>query len=270
MRRLLCRAREIRELVLDSWEHYHRFVNRKGYEVVNPSLPILYFGDKNRYDESEIRIITVGLNPSHMEFPKQDRFQRFREGKCLHTLTKWTDQQVDTYLSVLNRYFVDEPYERWFKSLEPILNGLNCSFYPKPFRNTALHTDFCTVLATVTTWSKLSDIKGPLQTEGKRLWHRLVEYLKPDLMLISVARPHLDDIRFKSIGGWREIIRFTEDKTGNPRNPYVVYQNEYRISPNKNTQAIFGRAANVPFGLISRNQKRELGRKLLCARAQSG
>ena len=35
--------------------------------VVNPSIPILWFGDMKAYEESELKIVTVGLNPSCWE-----------------------------------------------------------------------------------------------------------------------------------------------------------------------------------------------------------
>lgn len=40
-------------------------------------MPILFFGDGNEYFSSELKVITLGLNPSRAEFPEEDRFQRF-------------------------------------------------------------------------------------------------------------------------------------------------------------------------------------------------
>lgn len=36
--------------------------------VVKPSLPILYFGNLDAYRKSELKVITVGKNPSDNEF----------------------------------------------------------------------------------------------------------------------------------------------------------------------------------------------------------
>ena len=52
----------------------------KGYQdvvktripITNPSILILYFGDLPGYEDSKNKIIMVGLNPSHNEFPEQD------------------------------------------------------------------------------------------------------------------------------------------------------------------------------------------------------
>ncbi len=46
--------------------------------VVDPSMPILFFGDSRKYEASDVRVITVGLNPSLAEFPSAEPFQRFR------------------------------------------------------------------------------------------------------------------------------------------------------------------------------------------------
>ena len=39
--------------------------------VVNPSIPILYFGDEVAYRKSKLKVITVGKNPSLNEFFEQ-------------------------------------------------------------------------------------------------------------------------------------------------------------------------------------------------------
>ncbi|HET7091970.1 MAG TPA: hypothetical protein VFI22_00780, partial [Thermomicrobiales bacterium] len=51
--------------------------------VVRPSIPILYFGDRQRYESSPLQIITVALNPSRHEFPVADRFMRFRPAAAI-------------------------------------------------------------------------------------------------------------------------------------------------------------------------------------------
>ncbi len=44
---------------------------------VSPSAPVLFFGDADAYDESPLRAVTVGLNPSLEEFQAGDPFCRF-------------------------------------------------------------------------------------------------------------------------------------------------------------------------------------------------
>jgi hypothetical protein len=55
-------------LIEDAWRIYRRFEDNG--VVVKPSLPILFFGNSDEYFASPIKIITVGLNPSRVEFPQ--------------------------------------------------------------------------------------------------------------------------------------------------------------------------------------------------------
>ena len=38
--------------------------------VVKDSFPIVWFGNIEKYRRSKIKVLTIGLNPSHNEFPK--------------------------------------------------------------------------------------------------------------------------------------------------------------------------------------------------------
>ncbi len=53
-------------LIIDAWNEYYSFQQHDF--VVKPSVPILFFGESNRYRQSKLRVITVGLNPSKSEF----------------------------------------------------------------------------------------------------------------------------------------------------------------------------------------------------------
>lgn len=230
--------------------------------ITSPSIPILYFGDYPAYEKSETKIITVGLNPSHREFPIDDRFLRFRKAEEISPSPDPDKGDVRLLLDSLNEYYKNEPY-RWFGCYEPLLNGLDSSYYENEYPNRVLHTDICSPLATDITWSRLDDIpQKRLAYDGIRIWHKLVEILTPDVILISVARRHLDKIRFKRTR-LRKSIRITQDKNGEPRNnPYIVSTLNYTLN-GKRGILVFGKAANTPFGLVSNNQKRELGHKLL-------
>ena len=215
--------------------------------VVKPSLPILYFGDIEAYFDSEIKIITVGKNPSGKEFELSksgNSFSRFPEwNESRHNLTQ-----------ILNNYFKKEPYRNWFNSYEPILNGADCSFYHnKKYKNRAIHTDMCSPLATKPTWSKLDDGKQKLLFErGFELWELLLKELQPDVILISV--PHglfkkvvkSEGTPFHTIGGNRN--------NGNLRKPYEVYEHVFKINETKSARVFYGQAANTPFGTISNQE----------------
>jgi len=251
----------LEELAQECIEIYQKTL-KTSIPITRPSIPILYFGNKSAYKKSETKIITVGLNPSHREFPIEDRFLRFRKAEKVSKSSNLTHLEIKLFLDSLNDYYKDKPY-KWFGCFEPMLNGLNSSYYNNEYPNRALHTDICSSLATDITWSRLNDIQQKrLGHDGIRIWHKLVEILTPDVILISVAQRHLEKIRFKRTM-WQESIHFTQDKNGEPRNnPYIVSTSTYTLNGKKG-MLVFGKAANIPFGLISNVQKRELGIKLL-------
>ena len=61
--------------ILDElWTHFNNYKDEDW--VTKNSIPILFFGNINKYLESPTKIITVAKNPSHNEFPtKIKRFE---------------------------------------------------------------------------------------------------------------------------------------------------------------------------------------------------
>jgi len=240
---------QVHELAAASWRAYRRADERGVAALVRPSIPILFFGDDERYLASPRRVVTVGLNPSRIEFPEADRFERFPAAREIDPEAP----ALDLYLKALRDYFRERPYNAWFRpAFEPILNGLGASYYDGA-TNAALHTDICSPLATDPTWSRLRAGRGPLSADGIDLWHRLVERLAPDVTLISVARLHLDKIRFAKLDGWQTL------HTIQRANPFAVQAIRFRVTPDKPTLLVFGRAANLPFGTVSTRDKRLIG-----------
>jgi hypothetical protein len=70
------------DLIRESWQTYRRFADQTF--LVKPSIPILFFGDSNRYFDSKLKVITLGLNPSRKEFPEPDRFSRFKRARKIY------------------------------------------------------------------------------------------------------------------------------------------------------------------------------------------
>jgi hypothetical protein len=240
-------------LVAEAWQLYEAAETTPS--VVKPSIPILYFGDRDRYGASPLKVITVGLNPSRNEFPLDEPFSRFPKAQSVYPGILGGDGYAD-YLAALNDYFRCDPYCRWFRSLEPLLEGMDAS-YGDGRRHTALHTDVCSPLATDPTWSRLTHEKRLLEAAGVELWVHLVQHLVPDVILISVARRHLDAFDFASAGRWETI--FTVERA----NPYRVQAQQVEILKGKRTLIVFGRAATMPFGLVSNSVKVEIGRRIV-------
>jgi hypothetical protein len=240
-------------LVAEAWRLYEAAENTPS--VVKPSIPILYFGDRDRYAASPLKVITVGLNPSCNEFPVNDPFTRFRKAQYVYPDILDGDGSAD-YLTALNDYFRRDPYWRWFRSLEPLLEGMTAS-YGDGQRNTALHTDICSPLATDPTWSGLKHERGILEQDGVELWLRLIHELDPDVVLISVARRYLETFDFPILRDWDTV--YTVERA----NPYSVQAREIELASGKRTRIVFGRAATMPFGLVSNSVKVEIGRRIV-------
>ena len=231
------------------------------------AIPILFFGDFDAYMRSPLRVITVGLNPSNAEFPDnperfpgQDRFWRFREAEGLEDLASARD--CDRYLSALSSYFYFDhrPY-KWFGTYKGLLEGMDASFY-KGAASTAVHTDLCSPVATDPTWSKLpKESKASLLGPGRDLWHDLVRILRPQVMLISVAREHLGHILFAPDADWEELCR-VEREQPYQEHPYIVEYRRMRLEDGAPMLAVFGRAANTPFGTVSQEDKRWIGSRV--------
>lgn len=218
-----------------------------GDAVVDPAVPILYFGDRDAYLSSPWRIITVGLNPSRAEFPREDPSKRF-------PLARSVAEGNDDYLAALDTYFKTDPYKSWFSSYEALLNGLDASFYPGAM-NTVLHTNLCSTVATDPTWTKLGrDTREALISDGVVLWHELVRELRPDVILVSIARAHLERIDFEA-GESFEISRLEEE--GRSR-PYMTEGRWLDVDGHR-TLMVFGQAAHRPFGLVSNMHKLGIG-----------
>ena len=220
---------------------------------VSPSLPILFFGNLHAYFSSRMRILTVGLNSSRHEFPADFPFRRFPLAEAV------TASDSDCYLNALSAYFSTDPYRGWFSAFEPLLNGLEASYYGgQP--STALHTDICSPVATDPTWSSLGrDEQKALEKDGGPLWHALLRVLRPQIVALSVARRHLSRIQYDPLNGWKVVHVFDETGAGAPRNQPVRISARWCVISGEPTLLLFGPAAQKPLGRLGSIQKREAG-----------
>ena len=245
----------LQALAADAWREHRRADQHGASFLVRPSIPILYFGDSQRYRQSRLRVITVGLNPSREEFPRNAPFSRF--GRPIND-----DIDRSAYLRSLDSYFRVDPYTQWFNpSFEPLLQSLGTSYYDG-LSSQALHTDLCSPLPTDPTWSRLDEgSRAFLESAGRRLWHQLTDVLQPDVVLISVARRLLGDITFPVTVPASTIHTVTGDR----RRPFRIGAWRCRLVSGKETLFVFGQAAQTPFGLISASDKVRAGPPILAA-----
>ena len=237
------------DLIDEAWSLH----SSGGRVMVRPSVPILWFGDSVAFSHSGVRVVTVGLNPSRVEFPEDDRFLRFPTARLL-TAPPATAMQRIAYVGALDSYFRSAPYRRWFdQGFERVLNGLSATYY-EGFPNVALHTDLLSPLATDPTWGGLAqEDRASLVRGGPPLWHKLIRVLQPDVIVASVAREHLDRILFPRLGRWRVVHTVDRD------HPFVTEAVDIEVVPGKRTLLAFGRCVSIPFGSVSHEAKLAIG-----------
>jgi hypothetical protein len=208
--------------------------------VVNPSMPILYFGDTVSYGRATLKVVTVGLNPSLEEFPTGNPWLRFPGAE-----PNRSRPSSATYLDSLDEYFRRDHYSWFDRGFGPILRGLGTSY----LSGAAIHTDIASPVATTPIWSGLKRRQKALLPNGAALWRAVVDLLAPDLVLISVAREHLSHL------GKMDWSRFDPLKRAYY---HEVLRGEAEVA-GRRIPVFFGRSVNVPFGSISHTEKELLG-----------
>lgn len=189
---------KLSQIIRTCWADFQKLKDLK--TTVRPSIPILWFGNLEKYRNSPVRILTVALNPSNKEFSK-DRdgsYQvglRFPAAADLVGKDKLDDSGVAAYCKAMNEYFEKEPYALWFDNFEKPLNVLNATYYDSKetqFANRAVHIDLMTPIATNPTWGKLcQDQKQELYLESSKYFEALMEEFDPQIFLISVRREYI-------------------------------------------------------------------------------
>ena len=66
------------DIINEYWCDYTAHQEKK--YIVSPSIPIIWFGDIEKYMRSKLKVVTIALNPSNREFGTQptDYFFRFK------------------------------------------------------------------------------------------------------------------------------------------------------------------------------------------------
>ena len=248
---------ELAALIDEEWRIY---LDAEGNPVVvRPSIPLPYWGDAERFLQSALKIVTVGLNPSRREFPAHDPFLRFRAAEGFDPLDRSATARA-AYLTALHDYFRIAPYRAWFDWFEQVLRGMDASFFDGA-RNTAVHADLCSPLATDPTWSKLDRGREAFLADGVPLWHRLIEYLAPDVIVVSVAKRYRDLISFASPDGWEPFCTISRDHLG--MRPYVVTGQRVELANGARPLLVFGPAAQLPFSTLDKAKRQDIGRAIL-------
>lgn len=159
--------------------YYKDFLNKTELPfVVKNSIPIVWFGDIDKYFNSSNRIVTVSINPSLAEFSEK-RFNTNATG-------------YEELKNTLSNYFRFNPYAKWFRQYEKILNALNSSYYGKSL-NTSIHIDVYSAIATDPTWGQLTPTQKE-QIKNIELFNKLLEFLNPDIILFSANKQVFNEV----------------------------------------------------------------------------
>lgn len=180
--------------------------------VAKNSIPIVWFGNIERYLKSHTRILTIALNPSCIEFPKWGK-QRFLDLKSIRDGIIQREYPIDLLAKNCNDYFKYNPYMHWFNHYERILNEIGCSYYDDREENTAIHIDMYSAIATDPTWGNLSDWQKD-RLQNTALFKELLQMLNPEIVLISVNLPAFKEVMQPGvpIKEWVDPFDYTKSK----------------------------------------------------------
>ncbi len=211
------------------------------HKIVPNSIPIVWFGNVEKYFDSKVKIITVSLNPSDKEFKNE-------KSPIPSTKIRFPDYNgsLDSVYSAYNNYFLTNPYNRWFKSsFEAVLKSFNASYYENE-QYVALHTDIGSSYATDPTWSGLDAEKTVLEPIGSESWHKLVKILEPDIILFSASENFEKKIIFPQVGNWSSI----DVKAKRP-----LLKGTFKVSSHKHSVVLFQVQGRMPFLQTSKEEK---------------
>jgi hypothetical protein len=174
----------LQNLISDTWELWDYAHATYPKLVPTDSAPILWFGDLDRYQASPKKVITLGINPGPLAFPQANPWRLYP----LLTDSN-TRQAANIYKQALDEF----QFDQWFRSFNALLSSFGTSYNNDRNSNTeALHLDVCPIM-TSDVWSKLpTKIRQDLAQRSAPITVRLLEYLQPEFLFISLSKGNLD------------------------------------------------------------------------------
>ena len=83
----------------DVFAHYQKAKKQLNDKIIG--VPILFFGDVDKYFSQRIKILTVGQNPSKDEFPEGfERFENFSYFVCFNTAVECNPNYALAYYNL--------------------------------------------------------------------------------------------------------------------------------------------------------------------------
>lgn len=253
----------MKKLIQQCWNNFQS-IKQQPYVVPN-SIPILWFGNMNAYRQSDLRIVTVGLNPSNIEFlPKIGSTNYsvvYRFPKAVNLVGKKTlsPKDIVDYENSMNDYFTNQLngkptwYRAWFSNNEAALHGLDASYLKSTdYKRTAIHIDLWTPLATKK-WKQLTNNqKQLLHNNVGYSFNQMVTKLNPHV-IIACMNSHFIQSTFFDINNqpcMASNAAFSYSKTKTNGQTYT-YIRAFRLKNNR--VLIWGNNGNTPFARLSQN-----------------
>lgn len=151
------RAKATRQTTLTNLINQMDSPEISGTDVIEWACPLPSFGDL-----STSRVATLGLNPSNQEFEEKSGVELQGTSRRFPTLNslglqRWPEidtQRLCLILESCRRYFLDNPYNKWFRPLNQVVLGTNTSFYDAS--RSACHLDLVPY-ATSHKWTELTN-----------------------------------------------------------------------------------------------------------------
>lgn len=175
--------------------------------IIQPSIPIVWFGDLDKYLNSKRKILTVGYSPSNKEF----------DGKRFDTRNY---ENADNLAKTLNEYFKKQPHLEYFCKFENVLRKLNASYWENAFSFSAIHINMYTAIATETEAQRK-------QIQRMDLFKKLLKTLSPDVIITSMKPSNLAEGFSFAFDTAAPNFSFTV--TGKPNLFINMYKNENQI-----------------------------------------
>lgn len=184
--------------------YWQDFQDKKNYDfVVNPSIPVIWFGNIEKYNDSQLKIVTVSINPSKKEFEDdtgKSSFWRFKDiSQDFSNKKSLNEDDILLLVNAYNSYFGLNPYASYFNYYEKVLeNYFDCDYHGQK-KNTAIHIDLYTPIATEY-WKNLSeDEKGKIQPfsgspKNEKFILEFLNYLEPNIVLFSTRKDELKKV----------------------------------------------------------------------------
>lgn len=238
---------QMENLIQKCWDDFQK-VKFEPFVIPN-SIPILWFGDLEAYSKSDLKIVTVGLNPSNVEFlPSAHSTSnysvdyRFPLAKSLVNKSRLTGGDIQIYKDSINAYFTNTDkngvrtwYKPWFGNYEAALNGLNASYITSHGnQRTAVHVDLWSPIATLK-WGQLkSNQKSALQACASFSFKDLIISLKPHVIITCMNRDLIKSNYFDQNGIPCDATNAAfnyEKKSSNGRK--IAYIRAYRLLDNR-------------------------------------